>query len=54
MVIVTSLETRAEARDIYGPTERNGAGLSPNGKWVLLVEMDKKSYGCRADWCRLT
>jgi serine/threonine protein kinase/WD40 repeat protein len=47
MGIVTSLESRAEGRDIYLPPGENGMAHrsypSPDGNWVLLVEMDEKS-----------
>jgi serine/threonine protein kinase/Tol biopolymer transport system component len=47
MGIVTSLESRAEGRDIYVPPGETGMAhrsyLSPDGKWVLLVEMGQDS-----------
>ena len=42
--LVTSTESRGEARDVYVPTHDLGMAhfsyLSPDGKWVLLAEMD--------------
>jgi Tol biopolymer transport system component len=44
MGVVTSGESRAGQRDIYVPPDEPGMAhrsyLSPDGKWVLLVEMD--------------
>ncbi len=44
MAIVTSLESRAESRDIYVPAQEEAMAhrsyLSPEGKWVLIVEHD--------------
>ena len=44
MAIVTATESRAEARDVYVPPQENGMAhrsyLSPDHRWVLLVEMD--------------
>lgn len=44
MAIVTSYEDRSRHRDIYVPSGQDGmahrSALSPDGKWVLLVEMD--------------
>jgi serine/threonine protein kinase len=44
MAVVTSRETRTGQRDIYVPPDEPGMAhrsyLSPDGKWVLLVEMD--------------
>ena len=46
MAIVTSDEARGQLRDVYVPTgERSMAHhsyLSPDGKWVLVVEMDNQ------------
>jgi Tol biopolymer transport system component len=46
MAVATSLESRAEHRDVYVPAHENGMAhksyLSPDGKWVLIVEMDEK------------
>jgi Tol biopolymer transport system component len=48
MAIVTSLESRAEARDVYVPPHERGMGhrsyRSPDGKWVLVVEMDNEGW----------
>jgi len=48
MAIVTATESRAGARDIYVPAhERSMAHrsyLSPDGKWVLLAEMDNVGW----------
>jgi Tol biopolymer transport system component len=48
MAIVTATENRSEARDIYAPAHERGMGhrsyLSPDGKWVLLVEMDNGGF----------
>jgi class 3 adenylate cyclase/Tol biopolymer transport system component len=44
MAIVTAEESRVGARDVYLPADEGGMAhrsyLSPDGKWVLLVEMD--------------
>ena len=46
MAIVRSSETRAESRDLYVPSHVSGMAhrshVAPDGKWVLLVEMDEK------------
>ena len=46
MAIVRSTETRAESRDLYVPPHVSGMAhrsqVAPDGKWVLLVEMDEK------------
>ena len=46
MVVVTSDEARGQSRDVYSPPgERSMAHhsyLSPDGKWVLVVEMDNQ------------
>jgi eukaryotic-like serine/threonine-protein kinase len=46
MAVVTTDEARGESRDVYVPVgERSMAHhsyLSPNGKWVLVVQMDEK------------
>jgi eukaryotic-like serine/threonine-protein kinase len=43
--VVTATESRAEQRDVYVPPEENDmahhSSLSPDGKWVLVVEMGK-------------
>ncbi len=48
MAIVTSAESRAESRDIYVPPHERGMAhrsyLSPDGKWVLLAEMDNGGW----------
>ena len=53
MAIVAASESRAEARDLYVPPHPRGMAhrtyASPDGKWVLVVEMDNAS-GCRAGW----
>ena len=44
MAVVTSEESRAGQRDVYVPPDEpdmaHRSYLSPDGKWVLLVEMD--------------
>jgi eukaryotic-like serine/threonine-protein kinase len=44
MAIVTSLESRAKSHEIYAPALEQGMAhhsyLSPDGKWVLIVEHD--------------
>jgi eukaryotic-like serine/threonine-protein kinase len=46
--VVTATESRAEQRDIYVPALESGMAhyshLSPNGKWVLVVEMDTEGW----------
>ena len=46
MGVVTTDEGRGQSRDVYLPVgERSMAHhsyLSPNGKWVLVVQMDEK------------
>jgi len=46
MVVVTTDESRGSSRDVYVPTgERSMAHhsyLSPDGRWVLVVEMDSR------------
>ena len=48
MAVVTSTESRSEARDVYVPPRERGMAhrsyLSPDGKWVLLVEMDNGGW----------
>ena len=48
MAIVTSDEARGHSRDVYVPPgERSMAHhsfLSPDGKWVLVVEMDNQGW----------
>jgi Tol biopolymer transport system component len=45
MGIVAAEENRTGARDVYLPAEQTGMAhrsyVSPNGQWVLLVEMDQ-------------
>lgn len=47
MAVATSLESRAEHREVYVPIHENGMAHksyhSPDGKWVLIVEMDEKA-----------
>jgi serine/threonine protein kinase/Tol biopolymer transport system component len=46
MAVVTAHEDRSDSRDVYVPAgERSMAhhsALSPDGKWVLIVEMDSR------------
>jgi eukaryotic-like serine/threonine-protein kinase len=48
MALVSSLESRAESRDVYVPLHERGmahrSSLSPDGKWILLVEMDNGEW----------
>ena len=48
MALVTSNESRGESHDIYLPSHERGMAhrsyLSPDGKWVLLVEMDNGEW----------
>jgi serine/threonine protein kinase len=48
MAIVTATDSRAEPRDIYLPQSPVGMAhfslLSPNGKWLLVVEMDMNGW----------
>jgi Tol biopolymer transport system component len=48
MAIVTATESRTESRDVYVPPSDVGMAhrsyLSPDGKWVLLAEMDGSSW----------
>ncbi len=48
MALVTATEGRAESRDIYVPPHERGMAhrsyLSPDGKWVLLSEMDNVGW----------
>jgi Tol biopolymer transport system component/predicted Ser/Thr protein kinase len=48
MAIVTSDENRTEAREVYVPEDARGMAhhsyLSPDGKWVLLSEMDRSGW----------
>ena len=47
-VMVTASESRSEERDIYVPPGETGmahfAHLSPDGKWVLIVEMNNDGW----------
>ena len=51
MPIVSSTESRSELRDVYVPASSNGMAhrsyLSPDGKWVLLAEMEDGWLPCR-------
>lgn len=52
MSIVTATESRANERNVYVPSRQRGMAhrsyLSPDGKWVLIVEMDNgKWLPCR-------
>jgi Tol biopolymer transport system component len=52
MAIVRSNQSRADTRDLYVPSHENGMAhrsyASPDGKWVLLVEMDESLWvSCR-------
>ena len=46
MVVVTSDESRGNSRDVYTPPGQRSmahhAYLSPDGRWVLIVEMDNR------------
>jgi len=48
MAIVTSAESRADARDVYVPPTRRGMAhrsyVSPDGRWVVLAEMDNGEW----------
>jgi Tol biopolymer transport system component len=48
MGITAATESRSEERDVYLPTSRNGMAhrswLSPDGKWILVSEMDYHSW----------
>src|SRR5262245_12142784 len=48
MAVVTSEDNRARQRDVYVPPDEpdmaHRSYLSPDGKWVLLVEMDIDHY----------
>src|SRR5262249_20971329 len=45
MGVVTATESRADHREIYYPAHERGmahfSSLSPDGRWVLVVEMDQ-------------
>jgi serine/threonine protein kinase len=51
MAVATSDESRAGVRDIYVPAHEQGMAhrsySSPDGKWVLIVEMDGPWVPCR-------
>jgi serine/threonine protein kinase len=51
MAIVTADESRVGVRDVYVPPRENGMAhrsfVSPDGKWVLVVEMDGPWLPCR-------
>jgi eukaryotic-like serine/threonine-protein kinase len=48
MALVTATESRGEARDLYVPPLERGmvhrSYPSPDGKWVLLVEMENQGF----------
>jgi serine/threonine protein kinase/Tol biopolymer transport system component len=48
MALVTANESRSESRDVYVPPRERGmahrSSLSPDHKWVLLVEMDNGGW----------
>ncbi len=48
MAIATATESRAESRDVYVPRSSMGMAhfsyLSPDGRWVLVVEMDMAGW----------
>jgi len=48
MAITTATESRSESRDVYVPPTKGGMAhssyLSPDRKWVLVVEMDATSW----------
>jgi Tol biopolymer transport system component len=48
MAIVATTESRSESRDIYVPPQERGMAhrsyLSPDGKWILLAEMDNTGW----------
>jgi eukaryotic-like serine/threonine-protein kinase len=47
MVVVTTDQGRGQSRDVYDPTGERGMAhhsyLSPDGKWVLVVEMNNQT-----------
>jgi Tol biopolymer transport system component len=47
MVVVTTDEGRGNSRDVYVPTGKRSMAhhsyLSPDGRWVLIVEMDSRA-----------
>lgn len=48
MALLTARVSRAESRDVYVPAHQLGMAhrsyLSPDGKWVLIVEMDEVNW----------
>ena len=48
MAVVTATENRGEPRDVYVPVSQTGMAhysyLSPDGRWVLVVEMDTNGW----------
>ena len=46
--VVTATESRSEERDVYVPPRETGMAhyshLSPDGKWVLVIEMDSDHW----------
>ncbi|HMF00610.1 MAG TPA: winged helix-turn-helix domain-containing protein [Terriglobia bacterium] len=48
MAVVTATESRGDPRDVYVPASPTGmahyAYLSPDGRWVLVVEMDTNGW----------
>ena len=48
MALVTSQESRTGQRDVYVPPHARGmahrSAISPDGKWVLVVEMDNSGW----------
>ncbi len=47
MAVVTTDEGRGNSRDVYVPAGKRSMAhhsyLSPDGRWVLIVEMDNRS-----------
>ena len=58
MGIVTSAETRLGSRNLYLPSDPGGMAhrsyRSPDGRWILIVEMDGPGNGSRVGWRPLT
>ena len=52
MAIVTAGQNRSNPRNVYLPSQANGMAhnsyISPDHKWVLVVEMDNMDPGFRA------
>jgi len=48
MCVVSATESRADQRNVYVPPPPNGmahrSSASPDGKWVILAEMDRRSW----------